>query len=75
MLARVQGFEPQSSEPESDVLPLDDTRKISILVVLCYFCAVNVSREIGEFFIVNYLDEEGRCELSAEVQKEQNLAA
>ena len=25
-LARVQGFEPQHSEPESDVLPLDDTR-------------------------------------------------
>ena len=25
-VARVQGFEPQHSEPESDVLPLDDTR-------------------------------------------------
>ena len=57
MLARVQGFEPQFSESESDVLPLDDTRIISILIVLCYFCAVKVSRKIEEMFIVNCLDE------------------
>ena len=25
-MARAQGFEPQLSEPESDVLPLDDAR-------------------------------------------------
>ena len=57
MLARVRGFEPQSSEPESDVLPLDDTRKISFLTVLCYFCGVYVSREIDEMFMLNCLDE------------------
>ena len=46
MLARVQGFEPQSSEPESDVLPLDDTRLLLFSIFLCYFCVVMVSREI-----------------------------
>ena len=27
-VARVQGLEPRHSEPESDVLPLDDTRTL-----------------------------------------------
>jgi hypothetical protein len=57
MVARVQGFEPRYPESESDVLPLDDTRKISFLTVLCYFCEVYVSREIDEMFMLNCLDE------------------
>ena len=32
-LARVQGFEPQHSEPESDVLPLDDTRILIPVII------------------------------------------
>ncbi len=36
-MARAQGFEPQLSEPESDVLPLDDARildKVHINLIL-----------------------------------------
>ena len=34
-LARVQGVEPQPLEPESNVLPLDDTRMhISLIIYL-----------------------------------------
>ena len=36
-LARVQGFEPQHSEPESDVLPLDDTRTLIPLIIYLSF--------------------------------------
>ena len=33
-MARAQGFEPQLSDPESDVLPLDDARMFKDLILI-----------------------------------------
>ena len=39
-MAGVQGFEPQSADPESAVLPLNDTPSVQVTILLPVVCVV-----------------------------------